>query len=1132
MPSFDLWIVCLFLSMATFLHLGNASALTWVQAGPLYRTAGSHLSISCNVSGFAVVTSRMEFEFRVAKPTNPSFVLNVISTADPDFGYAQYRTRGPGVALTHMLPNSVLFEIKSLQKDDEGEYECTVINPKHTDYDGIYSVKTTVKVIDDSLSVSSDVLASLNYNQGELLALTCQAFSSTKQHTHLSVGWYLQKEGDAESRLILSLDRDFTLRPGPEFLGRYQSDQVRLDKAGDTLYRLTIARLEPSDVGRIYCQAQEWIEDPDLSWFSLTQKTATKTMLNVKSKESAPDKVSLVVKLSARQISLQEGEELLLTCSVDTHEPEERSFTVAWLRQGAELAKMGPTGVLSVTSENSRRETLGELRATRIRDGDHRLILQYVSAEDQGEYMCRVWPQESGQHGIPVQGQDSNSLQVSVSAPASEMLLEMQQSVHLNEGDKLKLACKVQGYKGQLSVTWQRKVQQMSTFSNIISLSQEGVVEETADDVATRISASRPSKDVFVLEIDEITVADSGMYQCMVSAWNTRSKSSRFVTTAITVAPTELLVEVNLISRNSVVTIGDNVELICRIKGPHFGITLTWSLKRASSPVETILTMSSNGAVSWSGEQQRYHLRVSNAPNERIYYLIINGASYKEMGSYQCQVSIFQKSIYKMLLPSNQLMVLVQRPVSDLILTPTPDLTGNINGDISIQCSVVSSRSGSSHFAVTWFLQQETQNVTILKWDRDSSVTKDNGQRFSMQQTKGPNFQLTIRDSQTSDGGFYVCEVVEWLKDPHGEWYPLQAVAGRIQLTLIQPGDSLHLDRKEQQVIAKEGDKVQLKCDLISDASSKTCFYTVTWFYSRLGSFPINAQLLELNHLGLLRYSDRKDLQGMQGRIRLSRPNRSSFGLEIQSVHQVDSGKYRCRVEQYQLSTGGKMERTGSADGNSIAVSVNSPDIKLSLVKQELELNVSTSQEFTIHCDITQQSSLESKFQVTWFWKEKPESQQRAIFTFYPNSTLRSYSNSTLRHIWFASTERLRFAHALPNQFSLTVFKPSLSHSGFYFCEVEEWLPSLADGWRKAAVETSGFSNISVYSQGKSESRSDCPLATWIGLLVAVVVLVLCLCLLLLLVLRLKKRQAKTSRDKQEQSLWTEHFQLDTEGNK
>ncbi|XP_057708006.1 immunoglobulin superfamily member 2-like isoform X2 [Corythoichthys intestinalis] len=886
--------------------------------------AGSRLSISCNVSGFASATSRKEFEFRVTKLAMPSFPLNIISTADPSFGYAQYRARGPDIALTYLSPNSVLFEIKSLQQDDEGEYDCSVINPEYI-YDGTYSVKTTVKVINDSLSVSSDAPASLHHNEGELLALTCRASSNTIQHTHLSVGWYLQKESDAESRLILSLDRDFTLRPGPGFLERYQANLVRLDKVGEAVYRLTIDGLEPSDSGRIYCRAQEWIEDPDLTWFSLTQKTAKETVLDVKGKELAPDKDSVVVRLSAREKSLQEGQELLLTCSVDTHNPEEKIFSVAWLQKGAELARMGPTGVLSVRPEYSQRETRGELRATRIKNTDHRLVLQYVSAEDQGEYMCRVWPQKRGPRDIFVQGQgqDSNSLPVSISATVSEMSLEMQNSVHVNEGDKLTLACKARGFKGQLFITWQRKVEQKPTFSNIIGLSQEGVVETMEDDVAHRIRASRSSKDTFVLEINDIMMADSGVYQCEVSETNGHWKTSKFVKTTMTVAPIASLVDVKLRSRNTIVTIGDNVELMCHVKGPHLAKMLTWSLQRGASPVDNILTMYSDGAIRWSGEQQRYHLRVDNAQNESVYYLFIHGASHRETGSYQCQVSVFQNNVYKQLLPSNQLMILVQNPASDLILTPTPALTTNINSDITIQCSVASSHSGSSRFAITWILQQETRNVTILKWDRDSSVTVDNSQRFSMKQTMGPNFELTIRDSRTSDGGFYVCEVVEWLQDPHGEWYHLPAVAKNIQLTLIEPAHDLLLDVKEQMLIAKEGDKVQLKCDLISDVSSNTCFYKVTWFYAKLGS-SVDTPLLELNHFGLLRYSEHKDLQDLQERLRLSRPNWSSFGLEIQRVHQEDSGMYRCRVEQYQLGNEGKIEQLASAVGSSIVLSVNS----------------------------------------------------------------------------------------------------------------------------------------------------------------------------------------------------------------
>ncbi|XP_077435563.1 immunoglobulin superfamily member 3-like isoform X2 [Vanacampus margaritifer] len=849
-------------------------------------------------------------------------VLNIISTEDPGFSYAVYQVRGSDIALTHVSSNSVLFEIKSLQKDDEGEYDCAVINPEYI-YDGTYSVTTTVKVIDDSLSVSSAATTSLRYNQGEALTLTCQASSNTVQHTHLSIAWYLRKEGADDDSLIISLDRDFTIRPGMEFQGRYQVGLIKLDKVGEATYRLTMDQLEPSDAGWIYCQAQEWIEDPDLSWYPLTQKTAEETKLDVKKIELAPDKFSVGVRLSAQPTSLQEGQELLLTCSVDTQNPEEKFFTVAWLRAGVELARIGPTGVLSVSPENGRREKQGELRASRIGDRDYRLVLQHVSTEDQGGYVCRVWPQERGQHGNFVQGhaQDSSALLVSISATASGLSVEMQNSALVNEGGTLTLTCKVHGFKGQLSVSWQRKSAQMSTFTNVIGLSQEGVADTPAADVSNRVAATRPTKDTFVLELHEITPADSGAYQCVVSERNEQT-NSQSETTTLTVAPMDSFVSVNLIGRNSVATVGDDVELMCRVKGPPLAMTLTWSLQRGGSTLDNILTMYYDGAVSWSGERQRYHLRVANSPSERTYYLLINGASHREAGSYQCRASVFQKNVYKKLSPSNPLMIKVQNPESDLILTPTPALTRNINSDVTIKCLITSSRYGSSRYAVTWIRQQRTQNVTVLSWDRDSSVTStaDHKQRISMRHTKGPGFELTIRDSQISDQGFYVCEVEEWLQDPRGEWYHLPPVCGTIQLTLIEPANDLLLDAKEQKVLAKEGDKAQLKCELISGAFGESCFYKVTWFYTRLGSTPV--PLLELDHTGLLKYPESKNLHDLQGRLRFSRPNRSSFGLEIQRIHDGDSGTYQCRVEQYQLAQEGRWEQKASVDGGPISLSV------------------------------------------------------------------------------------------------------------------------------------------------------------------------------------------------------------------
>lgn len=80
--------------------------------------------------------------------------------------------------------------------------------------------------------------------------------------------------------------------------------------------------------------------------------------------------------------------------------------------------------------------------------------------------------------------------------------------------------------------------------------------------------------------------------------------------------------------------------------------------------------------------------------------------------------------------------------------------------------------------------------------------------------------------------------------------------------------------------------------------------------------------LLELDHTGLLRYPEWKGLHGLQGRLRLSRPSRSVFGLEIQRIHEGDNGTYQCRVEQYQVAHEGQLEQKASADGGPIMLSV------------------------------------------------------------------------------------------------------------------------------------------------------------------------------------------------------------------
>ena len=105
-------------------------------------------------------------------------------------------------------------------------------------------------------------------------------------------------------------------------------------------------------------------------------------------------------------------------------------------------------------------------------------------------------------------------------------------------------------------------------------------------------------------------------------------------------------------------------------------ITLTWSLQRDALTIDTILTLS-NSVISWSGEQHRYQLKVESGTNEVIHYLLINGASQSEAGTYQCAVSVFLGNAYKRLPPSNHLAVMVQNPGTAFIFQATSHLWSN-----------------------------------------------------------------------------------------------------------------------------------------------------------------------------------------------------------------------------------------------------------------------------------------------------------------------------------------------------------------------------------------------------------------------------------------------------------------------
>lgn len=134
-------------------------------------------------------------------------------------------------------------------------------------------------VIPDSLRVTA-IPQTLNKVEHDSLELKCEVSKSTVQHSHVSIAWYRQRGSEAPVEII-SLSRDFVLRAGSAYAQRQATGDVRLDKVGETTSKLTIYNLHPSDQGEFYCEAAEWIQDPDDSWYAMTRKRSQGTIVNV-----------------------------------------------------------------------------------------------------------------------------------------------------------------------------------------------------------------------------------------------------------------------------------------------------------------------------------------------------------------------------------------------------------------------------------------------------------------------------------------------------------------------------------------------------------------------------------------------------------------------------------------------------------------------------------------------------------------------------------------------------------------------------------------------------------------------------------------------------------------------------------
>ncbi|XP_055558426.1 immunoglobulin superfamily member 3 isoform X2 [Falco biarmicus] len=951
--------------LASLLLLGMALAQRQVavQEGPLYRTEGSHVTLWCKVSGYQGPTEQ-NFQWSIYLPSAPEREVQIVSTIDPSFPYAIYtqRVHSRGIYVERVQGDAVLLHITELQDRDAGEYECHTPNTDER-YFGSYSAKMNLVVIPDSLRVTA-VPQTLNKVERDSLELKCEVSKSTAQHSHVSIAWYRQRGSEMPVEII-SLSRDFVLRAGSAYAQRQATGDVRLDKVGETTSKLTIYNLHPSDQGEFYCEAAEWIQDPDKSWYAMTRKRSQGAIVNVQ----ATDK-EFSVRLETEKRTYIVGEPVEFRCILEAQNVPDRYFSISWAFNSSLIASLGPNAVPVLNNEFAQREALGQLKVAKESDNVFVLKIYRLRLEDSGKYNCRVTEREKTVTGDFIDKESKRPKNIPIAVlplKAGFAVTAISRTPGVTYNESFDLQCIIKPHYPSwvpVSVTWRFQPAGSTEFHDLVTFTRDGGVQ-WGDRYAgfrtrTAIEKAESSNNVR-LSISRASDTEAGKYQCVAELWrkNYNSSWTRLADRTSNLLEIRVLRPVTKLqvskSKRSITLVENRpIPLNCSVKSqtsPDSHFAVLWYVHKPSDADGKLILKTTHSSAFEYGtyaeeEGLRGRLQFERSASGGLFSLTVQRAEVRDSGSYYCHVEEWLLSPnhawYKLAEEvSGRTEVTVKQPDNRLQVNQThKNITVLENQWVTLECLVSSRTSPSSQLSVEWYVWRpgHPEKEVVARLSRQSTLRYgdlvmlgDLRSRLHLESPSPGLYLLSIQNATVRDSGAYNCRVEEWLLDPSDRWYKrAEDLSGLITLTVKQPDPTLQVDTATANLTVQEKESFPLDCSILSRSSPES-YFAVTWYNLRAKEAGGHveegtAEEEEEEREAVLSVGPdaifSPEAGRWEGRLRFQRLSAVLFRLTVLQAGGADTGNYSCRVEEWLADPNGVWYRLAEEESGMVAVHV------------------------------------------------------------------------------------------------------------------------------------------------------------------------------------------------------------------
>ncbi|CAL8290827.1 unnamed protein product [Lota lota] len=669
------------------------------------------------------------------------------------------------------------------------------------------------------------------------------------------------------------------------------------------------------------------------------------------------------------------------------------------------------------------------------------------------------------------------------------------------EGQPVSIRCNVSEYEGprEQDFEWSLKrggrpsINVISTFDSRYSDASLSARVAAGDLAVARLGDSEVE-----LRIGEARPGDGGFYSCHTPSTDSTIQGTYKADVELIVIPDTLKVAPAPVA--PVAPEGGDITLSCtvtrRLLHPTF-LSVTWSLRKGSSPAELVLSLGPQGGVTTGpGYAQRYAaggLRLAPGQDGLFSLVLTKVTAAVDQGAYVCtgRQWTYEDGVARSVVERHGEMgqVTVTPTGQSLNVSASSSSLGpvSLGETLSLLCQVGADNLDLLALGVTWL--RDGRHI-IAAMERDGVVlpaaVASNGSsgqgagEVVLEHTGAGQYRLVLRGVANRDAGAYTCRVRAFIEATQGggasggggggggRWYQAAekiSAPVTVQVAQIKPSYTLALSAARAPQATAEA--MELVCHVTNIAHLPPWgLLAVTWEHTP----PPGADLQSAHAIGSLDYhgnlipgpgyADRLN----SGMMSLRRVQPDTFKLHLLKTQEMDMGQYVCSVSAWIQDRQGSAGKLAEYLSTPLKVSWAPKRPSLSVVAKRLREASVGGATFEMSCSVTTKNLVEAGYSVLVQSQESIDSNVRTIMTLSPDNVLQ-YGGATDPN----RRDSLVLIKSGPLEFSFRLAGVQLADRGFYWCDISGWTKQDAgQAWTQATSAESNKVKIDFQENGPS----------------------------------------------------------------